>query len=137
MKYARRSRLGVSLAAGLWICALVTALQVDAAPLDSVPSMDAVRSRLELTPQQEAQLRPLFEQRVADLQQTRASLEQAASKADKRAIMQEAKKKQQAFNKSVESVLTPSQKPRWHELRNETREKLRQRAEDKRELELH
>jgi len=133
MKNARSSRLHISLAAGLWSCVLAAAWQAEASPLDYVPSMDVVRSKLELTPAQETQLRPIFEARVAELQQLRSQVEQAPTKADKQKIMRDAKHKQSAFNSSVESVLTPSQKPKWRELRNETREKLKERYDDKRE----
>jgi hypothetical protein len=95
--------------------------------------MDVVRSKLELSPEQETQLRPLFEQRIAELQQIRGSVEQAATKADKRAVLRDAKQKQKAFNSSVESLLSPSQKTKWRELQSATREKLKQRYEDKRE----
>ena len=133
MRYARRSRLGISLAAGLWLYAIGTAWQADASPLDYVPSMDVVRNKLELTPEQETQLRPLFDQRLAELQEIRTRVEQAPSKADKRAIMREAKQHQAAFNTSVENLLTPSQRTKWRELRSETREKLKERYEDQRE----
>ena len=39
------------------------------------------------------------------------------------------------FNSSVEAVLTPSQKPKWRELRTATREKLKQAYEDKKDKE--
>jgi hypothetical protein len=133
MRYARRSRLGISLAAGLWLCALATAWRVDAAPLDYVPSMEVVRNKLELTPEQEMRLRPLFDQRLAELQQIRARVEQAPSKAEKRTVLRDAKQQAAAFNASVENLLTPSQKTKWRELRSQTREKLKERYEDQRE----
>jgi len=134
MKQAR-SRIGVSLATALWSCALTVAAQVEASPLDSVPSMDVVRNKLELTPEQEVELRPLFEKRISDLQQTRSRLEQAATQADKRTVMRDAQQQAKAFNASVEALLTPSQKSKWRELRGETREKLKQKYDDKRESE--
>jgi hypothetical protein len=127
MRYARRSSVF------LWLCALLTAMHVDASPWDSLPTMDVVRSKLELTPEQETRLRPLFDARLAELQDLRTRLERAPTKADKRIVMQDAKHRQQSFNASVESLLTPSQKNKWKELRDQTREKLKQKYEDKRE----
>jgi hypothetical protein len=133
MKNLRRSRQGLSLAAVLCLGMLAAAWQAGASPYDALPTMDVVRSKLELSPEQETQLRPLFEQRIAELQQIRGSVEQAATKADKRAVLRDAKQKQKAFNSSVESLLSPSQKTKWRELQSATREKLKQRYEDKRE----
>ena len=101
--------------------------------MDSVPSMDVVRNKLELTSDQEAKLRPLFERRLAELQQVRVRLEQATTSGDKNAVMRDARHLQDEFNAQVENLLTPSQKPKWRELRAETREKLKQQYEDKRE----
>jgi len=133
MKHARQSRNGLYLAAALWLCMFIAAWPSDAAPMDSVPTMDVVRSKLELTPDQETQLRPIFENRLAELQQVRVRLEQAASKSDKRAVLRDAKHQSQAFNSQVENLLSPSQKTRWRELRAETRDKIKERHEEKRE----
>ena len=96
---------------------------------DSVPSIDAVRSRLNLTPEQEAKLRPLFQQRALDLQATRSKLEQAATRTDKRNVLRAAKSDAQAFNSQVESLLNDQQKHEWRDLRDETREKIKERYE--------
>jgi hypothetical protein len=132
MKHARQSRYGLYLAAVLWLSMFIAAFPTGAAPMDSVPSMDVVRSKLELTPEQETQLRPIFENRLAELQQVRTRLEQATSKSDKRAVLRDSKQQAQAFNTQVESLLSPSQKTQWRELRAETRDKIKQRYEEKR-----
>jgi hypothetical protein len=100
---------------------------------DSVPSMDAVRSRLHLTPEQETRLAPLFRERELQVQQTRAKFELAASKTGKREVLKAAKADAQTFNAQVESVLDASQKADWRDLRDETREKLKERYERKQE----
>src|SRR5215510_6881204 len=113
-------------------CALAALLATPAAAQtfrDSVPSIDAVRSRLNLTPEQEARLRPLFQQRAVDLQATRSKLEQAATRTDKRNVLRAAKSDAQAFNSQVESVLNDQQKHEWRDLRDETREKIKERYE--------
>lgn len=104
-----------------------------AATLDSVPSMDVVRGRLNLTPDQEAQLVPLFKRRAGELQQTRSRLEQAAGRQAKRTVLREAKQQGETFNTQVENLLTTPQKSEWREIRKETREKIRERVEEKRD----
>lgn len=98
---------------------------------DTVPSMDVVRNRLNLTPEQEAKLVPIFENRIGELQQLRDQVAQATSKKQKRSLMQAAKKGQNSFNKQVESVLDASQKSEWRELRAQTREKVKERYEQR------
>ena len=96
---------------------------------DTVPSMDVVRNRLSLTPEQEARLTPIFEQRIGELQSLREQLAKATSEQQKRDLMRGAKKGQEAFNTQVESVLDASQKTEWQELRAQTREKVKERYE--------
>ena len=98
---------------------------------DTVPSMDVVRNRLNLTPEQEAKLVPIFENRIGELQQLRDQVAQATSQKQKRSLMQAAKKGQNSFNKQVESILDASQKSEWRELRAQTREKVKERYEQR------
>ena len=120
-----------------FICAALLALLAAPVPAqtlrDYVPSIDVVRSRLNLTPQQEATLTPLFQQRAVDLQETRARLEQASSRSEKRDVLRGAKSQAQAFNSQVEDVLNAEQKSEWREIRDATREKVKERYERKRE----
>ena len=132
MKYARRLP-ALSVAAGLLLAALAAPLQAVGTPWDYLPTMDVVRRKLELTPEQETQLRPIFDERLTELQQVRARVEQAPTKAEKRAVLRDAKQQSNAFNSKVESLLSPSQKSKWRELRSETREKLKERYEEKSE----
>ena len=96
---------------------------------DTVPSMDAVRNRLSLTPEQEARLTPIFEQRIGELQSLRDQLAKATSQQQKRNLMRGEKMGQEAFNTQVESLLDASQKTEWRELRAQTRDKLKERYE--------
>jgi len=100
---------------------------------DTVPSMDVVRNRLSLTPEQEARLVPIFEQRIGELQQLREQLAKATSDQQKRDLMRGAKQGQEAFNTQVEAVLDASQKSEWQELRAQTREKVKERYEQNQE----
>lgn len=100
--------------------------------IDTIPTLDTLISRLELTSEQEAQLRPIFQKRTSELQQSQLLLQRAASRQQKRDVLRDAKKAGDEFNSQVESVLTPSQKNEWREIRSEVREKVKERAEEKR-----
>ena len=120
-------------------CALAALLAVPAVAQtfrDSVPSIDAVRSRLNLTPEQEARLTPLFQQRAVDIQAARHKLETATTRTDKQAVLRAAKQDAQTFNSQVEAVLNQKQKHDWRDMRDEAREKVKeryQREQDSRE----
>jgi hypothetical protein len=133
VNYARQSRLGIRLAAGLWVLAILTALPGAATPvLDAIPTLENLVSQLGLSPEQEATLRPIFQARKSELVETQTLLQQATSRQQKQDIMRGAKSQADAFNAQVEGVLTPTQKSQWREIRAQTREKVKERAEDKR-----
>lgn len=131
VSYARRSCRGISSAAGLLLCAILTSLPgiAQRSVLDSVPSLETVRSRLELTPEQEAQLRPIFQNRLSELQQSQLLLQRASTPQKKDDVLRDEKRASDAFNSLVESVLTPSQKTEWREMRSAVREKIEERNE--------
>lgn len=134
MNYSRRSRIGFSSAAGLLLCAIFASLSARAdSVLDALPTLDSISSRLELTPAQEAQLRPVFQKRLSELQASQRLLDQAATPQQKSDVLRDAKQAGDSFNAQVESVLSPSQKNEWHEIRAGVREKVDERAERKRE----
>jgi hypothetical protein len=115
---------------GLVLCTALLSPQAAAQDVwDTVPSMDVVRSRLSLTPEQETKLVPIFEQRIGELQSLKDQLAKATSDQQKRNVMRGTKQGQEAFNKQVEAVLDASQKSEWRELRAQTREKVKERYE--------
>ena len=120
---------------GLVLCALLATpgFAQNQTLRDSVPSIDVVRNRLHLTPEQEAKLRPMFQQREQRLYETRSKLEAAASSTGKREVLQAAKADARTFNEQVEGVLDASQKAEWRELRDETRDKVKERYERQQE----
>ena len=133
VNYARQSRLGITLAGGLWLGAILTALSGAATPvLDAVPTLENIASQLELSAEQESRLRPIFQDRKNELADTQSRLQSAISQQDQRDILREAKTRADAFNAKVEGVLTPTQLPKWRELRAQTRQKIKERAEEKR-----
>ena len=130
VKQASRSRSGFLLCLGLALSAGFAAPPASAQNVwDTVPSMDVVRNRLSLTQEQEATLRPIFEQRIAELQTVREKFAQATTEQQKRTVLRDSKAGQDAFNSQVEAVLDASQKSEWRELRAQTREKVKERYE--------
>jgi hypothetical protein len=129
----RQPNLIVLLAAMVWV-AMMASWPADAAsPWDTMPALDTVRARLNLTPEQDSKIVPLFERRLSELQQTRVKLEQAPSRQEKRSVLRDAKRQGDTFNTNVESLLNTEQKSEWREIRKETREKFKERAEEKRD----
>ncbi len=133
MDYTRQPSLIVVLGAMVWMAMMASWPAGAASPWDSMPALDTVRSRLNLTTEQDSKIVPLFERRLTELQQTRAKLEQAPGRQEKRSVLRDAKRQGDTFNTSVESLLNTEQKSEWREIRKETREKFRERAEEKRD----
>ncbi len=83
---------------GLVLCTALVSAPVAAQDVwDTVPSMDVVRSRLSLTPEQEAKLVPIFEQRIGELQSLKDQLAKATSDQQKRNLMRGEKKGHEGF----------------------------------------
>ncbi len=97
-------------------------LAQDAQPL---PALEAMRTRLNLTTEQETQIAPMLVRRKGELQETRTRLTNLESRAEKRSVMKYAKQEQEIFNTQVESVLTPPQVTEWRKMRAETRDRLK------------
>ena len=132
MIYTRRSFIGLTTAAGLLLCAILASTPARALPLlESLPTLDSLRNRLELTPEQEAKLVPLFDKRIAELHHSKQLLEQASSDQQRRDVLRETKQAGDAFNTQVESMLTPSQQHEWRDIVKELREQAKDRAEEK------
>jgi hypothetical protein len=113
------------------LCAMLASFSASAeSVLDVLPTLDSISRQLELTPEQEARLRPIFQNRQSELQQSQLLLQRATTPQRKDEILQEAKKAGDEFNAQVESALTPSQKQEWREIRSAVREKVKERAEE-------
>jgi hypothetical protein len=109
----------------------LASVSASAAPmLDHLPTFDAFSSRLELTPDQQSKLAPLFEKRSAQLREAKGRLEQATSRQAKRDVLRDAKNAGDEFSRQVESVLTPSQQNKWRDIRKEMRAEAKERIED-------
>ena len=115
----------------LLLCAMLASFSASAESVfDVMPTLDNISRQLELSPEQEARLRPIFQQRMYELQQSQLLLQRATTPQRKDAVLQEAKKAGDEFNMQVESVLTPSQKHEWREIRSGVREKVKERTEE-------
>ena len=113
------------------ILTLLVTVSASAAPmLDSLPTLSALSSRLELTPEQQDKLAPLFDKRLAELHDAKAKLDQAKSRQEQRDVLRKTKQAGDDFSRQVESVLTPSQQHEWRDIRKEMREQAKERIED-------
>ncbi|HYJ41936.1 MAG TPA: hypothetical protein VEW08_14180 [Steroidobacteraceae bacterium] len=90
-------------------------------------------SRLELTPEQENKLVPLFQNRASELRQSQALLEKATTPQQQKEVLRDVEQAGKEFNTQVERVLTPSQQDEWREFISDLREKAKERIKDKRE----
>jgi hypothetical protein len=84
--------------------------------------MDELRSRLALTPEQEAQLAPLVQARNDKLKALRASSSSDPSRRERRGMLRQARSIQQDFIKQVAPLITKEQAREWDAIRKEMRE---------------
>lgn len=115
----------------LLLCALLASFTANAeSVLDVIPTLDSIASRLELSPEQEARLRPIFQKRMSELQASQVLLQRADTAQQKDEVLKDAKKAGDEFNSQVERVLTPSQKHDWREIRSGLHEKVKDRTDE-------
>ena len=104
-----------------------------AAPADgSSMAIEQMRSRLALTPEQEARISPLVEQRNAKLNALRESSDPNGSRREKLGLLKQARGIQQDFVKQVEPLLSKEQKKEWAAMRDEMKETAKARVREKR-----
>jgi hypothetical protein len=134
MSHASRSGIAVVILTSLmgWVFLPSTVL-AQTSVADVLPSVESLRSKIGLSDAQAAQLSPIFAQRQAELQQVQSRVQLAPTEREKSAVLRDAKHEADAFNSKVESFLSPAQKSQWRELRKETREKVKERYEQKHE----
>lgn len=86
--------------------------------------MEQLRSRLSLTPDQEAKIKPLVEARNQKLKTLRGSMEASASRREKRGALKEVRSIQSEFVEKVEPLLSKEQQKEWAALREEMRDEM-------------
>jgi hypothetical protein len=93
--------------------------------------MEELRARLALTPDQEAKIAPLVQQRNEKLKALRASADPDASRRERFGMMKEARTIQQDFVEQVEPMLSKEQKKEWETIREEMKEAAKQRRKNR------
>jgi hypothetical protein len=91
------------------------------------PTIDELRSRLNLTPEQQEKIAPHADARKAKMEELRPKISSATSRREKYAVMKEVKRAQDEFVKNVEPILTPDQQAEWKKIREEAREEMKER----------
>jgi hypothetical protein len=109
----------------------ISNLSQAAAPSQQPLNIEELRSRLNLTPEQQAKIAPLAEQRRAKLQDIQSKLSSASSRRDKLGLMKEAKQVQDEFVGDVEPLLTADQQAEWQKIREEVRAQMRERVRNR------
>ncbi len=84
------------------------------------------KARLKLTPEQEAQLRPLTEEHMAQLKAIKAKHAGAASRSEKRAMFKEARPVMDDYHEKVRAILTDEQQAEWEKMRAEAKERFKE-----------
>lgn len=90
-------------------------------------AIEQAKARLKLTPEQEAQMRPLMEERAAKLKAIRDSHAGDDSRGAKRDMYRESRAVADDYQTKVREILTDEQEVEWEKMRAEARERLKER----------
>jgi Spy/CpxP family protein refolding chaperone len=90
-----------------------------------------LKERLKLTPEQEAKIRPILEEEAAKLKDLRAQRDAAGATQDRRERIKQVRAIQQETQDRVNPILTPEQQAEWTKLRDEMRERVRDRYRER------
>ena len=91
--------------------------------------INELKTRLALTPEQEAAIKPLAEQRLHALQALQTKYAGDTSPKARRSMLKEAKGIQAEYVSKVEPLLTDAQKKEWKKIRDEMRAELTKRMQ--------
>jgi DNA-binding MarR family transcriptional regulator len=91
-----------------------------------------MKERLELTPAQEAALKPIVESHVAKLREIRSRLGSEPTRAQKREAAGQLRELGGEFSKQVQAQLTPEQQAEWKKLREENRDRMHEQIRKRR-----
>ena len=105
----------------------------DTAPSATMPqqAFEEFAQRLKLTPEQQSQIKPLFEARNAKLKNIYEKYGSDTSRAGKRAALLEAKSAQDDFNSKLTPLLTSDQQAQLDQMRQEARAKAKERWQER------
>jgi Spy/CpxP family protein refolding chaperone len=128
---ARRMASAVSVALCLAVLpATLCAQGPDSARREQLEQrLQAAKVRLNLTPEQEQKFRALVMEQGEKLRAIKDKYAGDASRAARRAEIQEARVVQEDFRTHVSALLTPDQMREWDRMRDEAREEFRERRQ--------
>ena len=89
-------------------------------------ALQEARARLQLTPDQEAQLKPLIQERNEALKAIRDKHAGDDSRRARRAMFREAKPVVENYQARVRTILNDAQYDEWEKMRAEARERLKE-----------
>jgi hypothetical protein len=128
--FMNANRLRSTLAVALTLAFASGAALSQAAATDPARIQAAIaeaKARLKLTPEQEAQLKPLIEERSARLKAIRDQHAGDDSRRAKRAMYRDAKPVMDDYQEKVRAILTDEQEAEWEKMRSEARQRLKER----------
>jgi hypothetical protein len=89
-------------------------------------ALQEARTRLNLTPEQAAQLEPLFRERNAAIKAIRDKHAGDTSRRARMAMFREVRPVQEAYEKKVRGILNESQIEEWEKMRKEAKARIRE-----------
>ena len=89
-------------------------------------AIQEAKARLELTPEQEAQLKPLMQERNQALKAIRDKYAGDDSRRTRRAMFREAEPVVENYQARVRTILNDTQYAEWEKMRAEARERLKE-----------
>jgi len=104
--------------------ALAQAPAVDPSAVQAV--VEEAKARLKLTPEQEAQLKPLVQDRNQKLKAIRDKYAGESSRRAKRAMLKEAQPVVENYQARVRTILNDEQEAEWEKMRAEAKERFKE-----------
>jgi protein CpxP len=89
-----------------------------------------LKAELNLTDDQMKQIKPIMEARVEKMKSKKES--QQAEKAEKKAQREAMKEEMKADDEKMKKILTPEQYEKWKALRNDDKEKMKEKIKERR-----
>jgi len=104
--------------------AMAQAPQPDPSAVQAV--VEEAKARLKLTPEQEAQLKPLVQDRNQKLKAIRDKYAGESSRRAKRAMLKEAQPVVENYQARVRTILNDEQEAEWEKMRAEAKERFKE-----------
>lgn len=121
-----KTRLWIGLAAVVTLAGLPARGGELAEKVSPAVIMEELSTRLSLTPEQQALIGPLLEERNRSIQTLVEGLDATSSRREQLQALRQARSIQEEFVSQVTPALTPEQAAEWKKLREEAQDKLEQ-----------